>query len=80
MSFDASAPAWSRNLFSAPRNNGPAARDLLRWPTSKKDAPVDAAERNRLWEERLLKALLTEKAKLQSELEATPRHQRLGLR
>ena len=52
----------------------------MRWPTSKKDAPVDAAERNRLWEERLFKALLTEKAKLQSELEATPRHLRLGLR
>jgi hypothetical protein len=29
---------------------------------------VDAAERDRLWEERLFKALLTEKAKLQSEL------------
>jgi hypothetical protein len=41
---------------------------------------VDAAERNRLWENRLLKALLTEKTKLQSELETTPRHQRLGLR
>jgi hypothetical protein len=41
---------------------------------------MDAAERNRLWEKRLVKALLTEKAKLQSELETTPRHQRLGLR
>ena len=41
---------------------------------------MDAAERNRLWEKRLFKALLTEKAKLQSELETTPRHQRLGLR
>ena len=41
---------------------------------------MDAAERNRLWEKRLFRALLTEKAKLQSELATTPRHQRLGLR
>ena len=41
---------------------------------------MDAAEGNRLWEKTLFKALLTEKAKLQSELETTPRHQRLGLR
>jgi hypothetical protein len=41
---------------------------------------MDAAECNRLWEKTLFKALLTEKAKLQSELETTPRHQRLGLR
>jgi hypothetical protein len=41
---------------------------------------MNAAERNRLWEKRLFKAFLIEKGKLQSELETTPRHQRLGLR
>jgi hypothetical protein len=41
---------------------------------------MDAAERDRLWEERLYKALLGEKVELQSELETAEHPQKLGLR
>ena len=80
MSFGASAPAWHRNLFLVPGNNATGSLCFLAGQQAKKDASMDAAERNRLWEKRLFRALLTEKAKLQSELATTPRHQRLGLR
>jgi hypothetical protein len=41
---------------------------------------MDAAERDRLWEVRLLKALWSEKIDLQSELETADPPLRLGLR
>jgi hypothetical protein len=41
---------------------------------------MDVAERDRLWEERLHKALLGEKAGLQSALETAKHPQKLGLR